>query len=139
LAAVKSLFGFCQRMRHIAVNPAAELTLPSYEKRLAERTVCEDDVRRPLKRTQNRAIGSCYACFMPPDCEFRRLALAQRLRARGILPDYWVWQERRPERMPVAMTEVAAPHLSTAPASISVLRFSANIRARSCRNDNCSR
>ncbi len=25
LAAVKSLFGFCQRMRYVASNPAAEL------------------------------------------------------------------------------------------------------------------
>ena len=29
LAAVKSLFGFCVRMRYLAVNPAAELALPS--------------------------------------------------------------------------------------------------------------
>jgi integrase/recombinase XerD len=46
LAAVKSLFGSCQRMRHVAVNPAAELALPCYEKRLAERNVGEDDVKR---------------------------------------------------------------------------------------------
>ena len=31
LAAIKSLFGFCKRMRFIAVNPAAELPLPRYE------------------------------------------------------------------------------------------------------------
>ena len=46
LAAVKSLFGFCQRMRHISANPADELALPCYEKRLAERIVGEEDVRR---------------------------------------------------------------------------------------------
>ena len=46
LAAVKSLFGFCQRMRYVPGNPAAELVLPCYEKRLAERIVGEDDVRR---------------------------------------------------------------------------------------------
>jgi integrase/recombinase XerD len=46
LAAVKSLFGFCQRMRYLSANPAAELALPCYEKRLAERIVAEDDVRR---------------------------------------------------------------------------------------------
>jgi integrase/recombinase XerD len=46
LAAVKSLFGFCQRMRHIPVNPAAELALPSYENRLAERILDEEDVHR---------------------------------------------------------------------------------------------
>jgi integrase/recombinase XerD len=46
LAAIKSLFGFCQRMRHVSTNPASELVLPSYEKRLAERIVGEEDVRR---------------------------------------------------------------------------------------------
>jgi integrase/recombinase XerD len=46
LAAVRSLFGFCQRMRYLPGNPAAELVLPSYENRLAERIVGEDDVRR---------------------------------------------------------------------------------------------
>jgi site-specific recombinase XerD len=44
LAAVKSLFGFCVRMRHLAVNPAAELTLPAYENCLAERILAEEDV-----------------------------------------------------------------------------------------------
>jgi site-specific recombinase XerD len=48
LAAVKSLFGFAFRMRHIPANPAAELTLPRYEIRLAERILGEDDVRRML-------------------------------------------------------------------------------------------
>ena len=48
LAAVKSLFGFCQRMRYIPVNPAAELALPSYENRLAERILAEEDVHRIL-------------------------------------------------------------------------------------------
>jgi integrase/recombinase XerD len=33
-------------MRYVPVNPAAELALPCYEKRLAERIVGEDDVRR---------------------------------------------------------------------------------------------
>jgi site-specific recombinase XerD len=28
LAAVKSLFGFCQRMRYVPADPAAELSLP---------------------------------------------------------------------------------------------------------------
>src|ERR1035437_4299217 len=46
LAAIKSLFGFCQRMRYVRTNPAAELALPCYEKRLAERIVGEEDVRR---------------------------------------------------------------------------------------------
>jgi site-specific recombinase XerD len=31
LAAVKSLFGFCQRMRYVSTNPAAELSLPGYD------------------------------------------------------------------------------------------------------------
>ena len=48
LAAVKSLFAFCHRMRYLHVNPAAELTLPSYENRLAERILAEEDVHRML-------------------------------------------------------------------------------------------
>jgi site-specific recombinase XerD len=48
LAAVKSLFGFCCRMRYLKVNPAAELGLPTYEKRLAERIVPEEDVQKLL-------------------------------------------------------------------------------------------
>ena len=49
LAAVKSLFGFCCRMRYLPANPAAELALPSYEQRLAERIVGEEDVTRMLQ------------------------------------------------------------------------------------------
>jgi integrase/recombinase XerD len=48
LAAVKGLFGFCHRMRHIPLNPAAELTVPSYENRLAERILGEEEVQRML-------------------------------------------------------------------------------------------
>src|SRR5712691_10603131 len=48
LAAVKSLFGFCVRTRYLAVNPAAELALPAYENRLAERILAEEDVQRML-------------------------------------------------------------------------------------------
>jgi hypothetical protein len=53
LAAVKSLFGFCLRMHYVSANPAAELTLPSYEKRLAERIVGEEDVRRLVEADAN--------------------------------------------------------------------------------------
>src|SRR5689334_22988421 len=52
LAAVKSLFGFCHRMRHIAANPAAELSLPRYEIRLAERILPETDVQAMLVAQQ---------------------------------------------------------------------------------------
>jgi integrase/recombinase XerD len=48
LAAAKSLFGFAFRMRHVTINPAAELALPRYEVRLAERILGEEDVRRML-------------------------------------------------------------------------------------------
>ena len=48
LAAVKSLFGFCQRIQYVRVNPAAELALPAYEKRLAERILSEEDLQRVL-------------------------------------------------------------------------------------------
>jgi integrase/recombinase XerD len=48
LAALKSLFGFCVRMRYLPVNPAAELALPAYENRLAERILAEEDIQRVL-------------------------------------------------------------------------------------------
>src|SRR5882672_4087384 len=48
LAAVKSLFGFCCRTRYLPANPAAELALPAYEQRLAERIMAEEDVARLL-------------------------------------------------------------------------------------------
>ena len=60
---VKSLFGFCQRMRYLPADPAAELALPAYENRLAERIVGEDDVKRlveadagPRDRTLSRLL-----------------------------------------------------------------------------------
>ncbi len=48
IAAVKSLFGFCQRLRHVKSNPASELALPRYEARLAERVLSEGVVHRLL-------------------------------------------------------------------------------------------
>ena len=48
LAAIKSLFGFCIRIRYLSINPAAELQLPKYENRLAERILEEGDVHRML-------------------------------------------------------------------------------------------
>jgi integrase/recombinase XerD len=48
LAAVKSLFRFCQRMAYIESNPAIALPLPRYESRLAERMIGEGDVERLL-------------------------------------------------------------------------------------------
>ena len=48
IAAVKSLFGFCQRMRYVSANAAAELPLPRYENRLAERVLSKGDVQRLL-------------------------------------------------------------------------------------------
>jgi integrase/recombinase XerD len=48
LAAVKSLFGFCHRMRYTSTNPAAELQLPCYENRLAGRILSEEDVLQML-------------------------------------------------------------------------------------------
>lgn len=52
LAAAKSLFGFCLRMRHIPTNPAGELALPPYEVRLAERILSEEDVQAMLVAQQ---------------------------------------------------------------------------------------
>ena len=48
IAAIKILFGFCHRMRYLAANPAAELVLPRYENRLAERVLSEEDIQRLL-------------------------------------------------------------------------------------------
>jgi integrase/recombinase XerD len=48
IAATKSLFGFCQRMRFIGANPAAGLPLPRYEARLSERILGEGDVDKML-------------------------------------------------------------------------------------------
>jgi integrase/recombinase XerD len=53
LAATKSLFGFCYRMHHILTNPAAELSLPRYENKLAERVLSEQDVQRILVAQQS--------------------------------------------------------------------------------------
>lgn len=65
LAAVKSLFGFCQRTRYIVANPAAELVLPSYENRLSERIVGEMEVRRLLETAEGARdrvlLGLLYA------------------------------------------------------------------------------
>jgi site-specific recombinase XerD len=36
-------------MRYLPANPVAELSLPSYEQRLAERIVSEEDVARLLE------------------------------------------------------------------------------------------
>ena len=53
IAAIKSLFGFCHRMRYLPINPAAELALPRYENRLAERVLSEEDVQRLLVSDAN--------------------------------------------------------------------------------------
>jgi integrase/recombinase XerD len=48
IATVRSLFSFCQRMHYCPVNAAAELPLPRYENRLAERVLSEEEVQRLL-------------------------------------------------------------------------------------------
>lgn len=48
LAAVRSLFAFCCRMRYLPASPAAELALPAHESRLAERILPEEDLQRVL-------------------------------------------------------------------------------------------
>jgi len=53
IAAVKSLYGFCTRMRYLTLSPAAELPMPRYEVRLGERLLSEDDVRRLLAAVTN--------------------------------------------------------------------------------------
>jgi len=76
LAAIKSLFGFCQRTRHVAVNPATELVLPCYENCLAERIV--GDAGGPTAgRSGRRAARSRPAAA----ALCRRLAGVRSLRA----------------------------------------------------------
>jgi integrase/recombinase XerD len=48
IAAIKSLFGFCTRMRVISFNPAAELPLPCYANHLPERILPEEELQRIL-------------------------------------------------------------------------------------------
>ena len=59
LAAIKSLFGFCQRMRYVPTNPASELSLPAYEKRLAEVFLRRWTSRRSSTRSAWRPSTGC--------------------------------------------------------------------------------
>jgi hypothetical protein len=59
-------------MRYLRTNPAAEFALPSYEKRLAERILPEQDVRgilavnvKPRDHVLLRLPGSDYFGFLP--------------------------------------------------------------------------
>ena len=74
LAAIKSLFGFCQRMSYIARSPAAELVLPSYEIRLAERIVGEPEVQRLLETAVGPATACSWRCCTPLACGCRKPA-----------------------------------------------------------------
>jgi hypothetical protein len=96
LAAVRSLFGFCQRMRYVHANPVAELALPCYEKRLAERIVGEDDVHWLVEADANPRSGAVTAALCRRIASFGGLwaPLVQRSSARGRRPDYGVRQER---------------------------------------------
>jgi site-specific recombinase XerD len=67
IASIKSLFSFCQRMRFIAVNPAAELPLPRYETRLAERILPEEAVQRVLGAELSPGTKSCSGRCIRPD------------------------------------------------------------------------
>ena len=67
LAAARSLFAFAFRMRYIPINPAAELALPRYENRLAERILPEEDVQRLLvaqQRPRDRTLGYIYTMLL---------------------------------------------------------------------------
>jgi integrase/recombinase XerD len=54
IAAIRSLFRFCQRRRFLPDNPATELVLPRYERRLAERMLGEDQIRGLLETSQSQ-------------------------------------------------------------------------------------
>jgi site-specific recombinase XerD len=73
LAAIKSLFGFCQRMRFIAVNHAAELPLPRYEAQLNERILPEEAVQRVLEAPGTPGTTSCSKRSTSPAYAFLRL------------------------------------------------------------------
>lgn len=63
---LKSLLGFCQRMRIIVANPAAELPLPRYEIWLTERR-CP----RRLSSASSVAMGIQIAPGRPASPEMR--------------------------------------------------------------------
>jgi hypothetical protein len=63
--AAKSLFRFCQRMRYVPANPAVELSLPCYEKRLAERIVGEEDARRLVETDLERLLPFAETRTLP--------------------------------------------------------------------------
>jgi integrase/recombinase XerD len=53
IAAIRSLFRFCQPRRFVSDNPASELALPRYERRLVERMLGEAEVRQLVQRKPN--------------------------------------------------------------------------------------
>ena len=57
---------FCCRIRHLASNPAAELALPSHEKRLAERSVGEGFRKPPRYDAAFRGRGLALVEQPPP-------------------------------------------------------------------------
>jgi len=98
LAAVKSLFGFCCRTRHLPANPAAELTLPVYEQRLAERIIVEEDVAKLLAADaaprDQFLLRLIYGAGLRV---FRRVqsALAERSATGKSRSNYRVWEGRQ--------------------------------------------
>jgi hypothetical protein len=97
LAAVKSLFAFCHRQRYLPVNPASELVLPSYENRLAERILAEEDIHRILaagSEPRKPHPASPALCVRLAGLGSLPDGLAQPAAERRCRPDYYLRQER---------------------------------------------
>ena len=96
VAATRSLFAFCHRMRYLPANPAQELPLPASENRLAERIVAEEDVQRMIAgvpKVRDRVLLSLlYGAGLRV---FRGLsaALAQHCREGRNRANHGSWQE----------------------------------------------
>jgi hypothetical protein len=94
----KSLYSFCCRTRHLATNPASEMSLPLYEKRLAERIMTEEDIARVLGGG-NAGTRSGFAqtpIFLRlTGLGSVRIALAERPPTRKFGADFGTWQGRK--------------------------------------------
>src|SRR5262249_60616727 len=121
LAAVKSLFGFCHRQRYLPVDSAAELTLPSYENRLAERILAEEDVQRMLAAETEPRDRILVRLLYPAGLRVSEACslLWRNLHARGEAGQITVFGKNgRARAIPLPLdplSHLPTPHLSTRP------------------------
>jgi Phage integrase, N-terminal SAM-like domain len=74
LAAIKSLFSFCQRVRYIPSNPAAELALPNYENRLRSGSSANRKSNGCWKLLREHETAFSWPCYTPRACGFPKRA-----------------------------------------------------------------